>query len=321
MPTIDQLPKTSAEAIVEFDARFLTSLAAAPAPSWRNVVAQTMDVGSPDVRFPISLIGAKYHKFEGSNRFRSLEEKMVALAVDEFDAGYEAKVIDLVTNVFAYQRWSEAPGRLVQASEATVTRLVLDLLKNGASTPCFDGVNFFSQTHPANPFVEGGSTWSNYQPVAKSVTSLVDLTGEITAMQGVLDENGDELGLDPDTLFVGTARHQPAVNMLSQQQLISDGVGGNAATVTNPYQNKFNVVHVPNWTGNDWMLFDSKLAAAQGLDPFVAARWIPGEELSNRWFDQSSDFFKQTGKIAFSSHIWLGAALLFPHCLRLVKGS
>jgi hypothetical protein len=84
---------------------------------------------------------------------------------------------------------------------------------------------------------------------------------------------------------------------------------------------KLTPVHVPELTdANDWYLVDSKLLAA--YTPMIAARWTaPDSKLGLRYFDESSDFFKKTSKIAVSKHIWAGYGLLFPHAIRLIKGA
>jgi hypothetical protein len=79
-------------------------------------------------------------------------------------------------------------------------------------------------------------------------------------------------------------------------------------------------VYVPELTdADDWYLLDSKLAKV--LPPWVGLRYSPGLALELRQFDESSDFFKNTGKIKVSSHIWYGFGMPFPHAIRLVKGA
>ncbi|MCL2777725.1 MAG: Mu-like prophage major head subunit gpT family protein [Polyangiaceae bacterium] len=320
--TIEQLPSSSYAAILEWDNRYDSALKAGPAPTWRSELVPTIPLGSPDTRFPISIITAKYREFEGEHRFRDIQDKTVDVKTLEYDAGYEESVLNLTTNPFAASRWSAAPSRLVAADSRKQDELVRQLLAVGTTTPCYDGANFFDTQHLANPFDPKSLTWSNYQPVAKDFTVLGDLQGEVTAMMSVPDENGDELGVDPDTILVGTARYRKVSDFLNQSLIASGPTAGVPAAVTtdNPYKGKFKPVHVPGWAGNDMLLVDSKLIAA-GYEPFTCGRFEPSADLANRWFDTSSDYFKKSGKIAFTSHIWLAAVLLFPHAIRYVKGA
>ena len=71
---------------------------------------------------------------------------------------------------------------------------------------------------------------------------------------------------------------------------------------------------------NDWFLVDSK-QLAMGFDPMVAAKFMPADTLGLRFWDENSDFFKDSGKIKVSQHIWTGFRLVFPHAIRLVRGA
>jgi hypothetical protein len=42
--------------------------------------------------------------------------------------------------------------------------------------------------------------------------------------------------------------------------------------------------------------------------------------LAFRVYDESTDYFKDTGNIKLSSHIWYGFSLVLPHAVRRVKG-
>ena len=68
-----------------------------------------------------------------------------------------------------------------------------------------------------------------------------------------------------------------------------------------------------------WYLADSKLISS-GLTPWVSLRQTVPASLSLRVFDESSDFFKTTGDILMTSHIWYGFGLALPHAIRLVRG-
>ena len=79
-------------------------------------------------------------------------------------------------------------------------------------------------------------------------------------------------------------------------------------------------VHVPELSSAvDWYLVDTSLIA-KGFDPMIAANYRPADSLGLRSYDESSDFFKDTGKIKVSAHIWHGFQLVYPHGLRKIAG-
>lgn len=317
--TYDTLPSTSAAALREFDDRYLAALMAAPASGWQDQFGALAPTDAPMLTFPVSQMRTKYQKTLGENRFKTLQEKSFDVKVEEFDDGYEARLYDLFTQVFAYRNWQRAPERFVIAEGVHRAANIAALIEAGSSTACVDGANFFSTSHPANLFDGDVGTWSNLSSGGTDVVSVANLQTEVSAMQTqVLDENGDELGVMPDTILVPTAKFEALKNLLKKEQIAS---AAGTASETNPYMNGFNIVPVREFTdANDWFLVDSKLIA-QGLEPWVSVRQTMPASLALRHWDEASDFFKDTGKIKVSSHIWYGFALAFPHAIRKVVGA
>lgn len=319
--TNETLPTSSEEAIREFNERYLAGISAAPAPGWAAALGDVVPVGAPRVTFPIGLMSTKYTETrEESGRFKTMEEEPFDLRVVEYDNGYEAKLLDLLTQTFSYRKWNQIPARWAIAEQRHINRQLAALLEAGTSgTTPWDDLAFFHAAHKANPTGDPSSTFSNYQSSTTSVLDLSALEAEVTTMMSVLDENGEKLGIVPDTILVPTEKYEPLKNKLASAQILDDtGVAG----VSNPYVGRFNVIHVPELSDtNDWYLVDSKAISAFGIAPWVAAQYRPSDSLGLRSFDESSDFFKNTGRIKMSSHIWYGFALVFPHAIRLVKGA
>ncbi len=316
--TKDQLPATSLQAIREFDERYLAAMTAAAPPTW--CASAVFPVGSPLITFPISLLSSRYRETkETSSRFKTMVEKSFDLSVVEYDDGYEAPVLMLKTNTFAYRNWSRAPGALVDGEMKHVAKQIVKLLEDTAQTSPWDGELFFDTDHRSNPkevipATEGrANTWSNLQTVAADAADLTKIQAEMTAMRDVRDENGDKAQIEPDQIWLPTAKFQVVSDKLNQA-LISNGE-------SNPLKGKITPVHIPDLTDvNDWFLVDSKKMAA-GLDPFIAANYRDVGSLGLRQWDESSDFFKDTGKIKMSAHIWYGFKLVFPHAIRKVVGA
>lgn len=310
----DTLPSTSEEAIRRFDDRYNAIMVAAAPSSWAERFVA--DVDAPRTTFPLSSFTSGFREtIEETGRFRGMAEKTFDISVVEFDDGYEAKAMDILTNVFAFQRWMEVPGAFMTAEARHHAKQLITLLEAGTSTACkYDAVNFFSASHLCNPNDAGSSTWSNYQSSTLAPETLTNIQAEMTLMRAVKDVNGNKLGVEPDEIWLPTEKFQLVSDKLNQA-LINNG--------ESQYKSlgKLTPVHVPELTDtNDWFLVDSKLLTA--YTPMIAARWTaPDTKLGLRYFDESSDFYKRTSKLAVSKHIWAGYGLLFPHAIRLIKGA
>jgi hypothetical protein len=320
--TVDQLPATSAAAIEVFNAQYLAVNNAEPPMTWAESsgIRDVVDSG-PVTTFPVSALSLAYKRHLGEDRFKSMREKSFSVKTEEFQEGIEAKLYDLQRSVFAFSKWASGPARLRLEEAQFELRNLAALLETGASTAWLDGQNFFSTTHQCSLSDPGVGTFSNYQATPTNVVSLANLEAECTAfMENALDEQGEEVDSEPDTIFVATPKYMPLTNLLGQA-LVPSAAG--TATVNNPfYGGRFNVVRIPQLSdANDWFLFDSKRAARMGLPPMLTLRETVSPALALRVFDESSDHFKQFGTLRISSHIWYGWALAFPHCIRLIKGA
>lgn len=321
--TNELLPSTSEQAIRIFDERYLAGISSVQPPTWAEQLGDSVAMGAPRITFPIGMLSTKYVETrEQSGRFKTMQEESFDLKVVEYDAGYEAKLLDLTTNTYAYRKWSEVPGRFLTAEKRHINRAIATLLELGTTeiSP-WDAVAFFSTAHKANPTGDPSITWGNYQATPTNVVDMAKLTEEVTAMQNaVLDENGEKIGADPDTILVSTPKYEPLRVLLSQAMILGSATA--TAPTSNPYMGKFNVIHAPELNDiNDWYLIDSKLMGQQGVPPWLAAKYQAPSDLGLRYWDESSDFFKDSGKIKVGSHIWYGFKLIFPHAIRLVRGA
>jgi hypothetical protein len=320
--TSDVLPSDSLAALRAFDDRYIASIGAAAAPTWSDI-GDVIPTNAPMVTFPISALSLKYQQADGENRFRSLLNKSFDIKAQEFTTGMEGRLLDILSHTFAYRNWLQGPARMLIAESRFRNRQIAALLEAGTTTNWVDGVPFFSAAHPSDLTTGGNGTWSNYQSTAKDVVSVANIAAEVTIGQGALDENGEKVGTEFDTILLPTAKYEAAKNLLAQAMILG---GPTTATsngaINNPYLGRFNVVHVPEFTSQvDWYLVDSKLLASTGLAPWISMRYtVPNPALELRRFDENTDFFRNTGKIAVSSHIWYGFALGFPHAIRRVTG-
>lgn len=315
--TNQTLPATSEEAIRQFDERYLAAITAAAPPGWCASFIET--VGAPRVTFPMSLMSTKYNETkEQSSRFKSMHEQAFDLVVVEFDAGYEAPLLDILTNTFAARNWSRAPGALADGEVKHAAKNLVKLLEDLGQLSPWDGLSFFNAAHRSNPKevianADGRkNTWSNYQSVAAAPT-IANISAEMTAMRDVRDTNGDKMGIEPNEIWLPTEKFQGTSDLLNQAMIN----GGDS----NPLLGKIKPVHVPDLTDvNDWYLVDTT-QFSKGVQPMIAANYRDVGSLGLRSWDESSDFFKDTGHLKMSAHIWYGFKLIFPHAIRRVVGA
>lgn len=315
--TNQTLPATSEEAIRQFDERYLAAVTAAAPPGWCAPFIET--VGAPRVTYPMSLMSTRYNETkEQSSRFKSMAEQAFDLTVVEFDAGYEAALLDILTNTFASRNWGRAPGALADGEVKHCAKNLVLLLEDLAQLSPWDGLSFFNATHRSNPkevipaVLGRANTWSNYQASPLAPT-LVNIAAEMTLMRDVRDTNGDKMGIEPNEIWLPTPKFQGTSDLLNAA-LINGGE-------TNTMAGKLKPVHVPDLTDvNDWYLVDTT-QFAKGVQPMIAANYRDVGSLGLRHWDESSDFFKDTGKLKMSAHIWYGFKLIFPHAIRRVVGA
>lgn len=312
----EQLPTTSEQALREFNEKYLALMTAGPPPTWASPFV--MSTNAPRTTFPLSTLAAKFKETRDAHgTVKTLDEKSFDLKSVEFDAGFEAKWYDLSRNAYSARNWDRAPAELIAAEQRHVATQLRILLEAGTGTTLgtcpWDGLSFFNASHLSNPFDASSTTWSNYQSSTKDVVSITNITAEIVSMMGVLDVNGEKLEVQPTAIWVPTAKYQGTVNLLSQN-MINNGE-------TNPLAGKLKVVHVPQLTdADDWYLVDENLMA-RGFDPMIAMNEQVDASLGLRTYDQNTDFFRDTGKIKVSKHVWYGFGYALPHAIRLIKGA
>jgi hypothetical protein len=195
-----------------------------------------------------------------------------------------------------------------------------------------DDQPFFSASHKVHPRdpskkLRNSATWSNFQSSAAPL-SAGNLTAEKVAAFQVADPTGHEFGFEYDTILAPSSLNEVAKNLLTVQDLILDAksslnsVNNVFAATKNPhYQSGMEVVRGPDLTGADTTA-DYYLLSRAGLSAGLFP-WVISEDAAEdlRTWDESSDFYKDSGMIKVTSHIYCAAVLLFPHAIRKVSGA
>jgi len=142
-------------------------------------------------------------------------------------------------------------------------KLVVDALVAGFSTSsafgtAYDGVAFFSASHPVQ---EAGGVQSNTTASALSDTTYFSARA---AMWSYTDDEGDPLGIAPDTLIVGPSLEKTAREITQADIVESSGGAG----VRNVLQNTARVIVSPRLVGaaaSHWFL----CSLSQAVKPII----------------------------------------------------
>jgi hypothetical protein len=310
--TNELLPTTSEEAIRQFNEKYLAVTSAASPSDWASGFHSP--VSAPRVTYPMSAMSTKFLEAkEQSDRFKGFEEKSFDLKVTKYHAGFEVPLLDLKTNVFAARNWSNAPSRFKIGEQRHIASKLAALLETGTSaTSPWDDVTFFHASgHKANPF-ESVGTFGNYVSAA-TLPTLANIQAQMIDMSNdVLDENGDKLQVMATEIWLPTPRYQVVSDLLNQAFL----AGGES----NYMSGKIKAVHVPELTADAWYLVDTNLIS-QGYDPMVSVSYQEPGSLGLTFWDESSDFFKDTGKLKVAQKIWTGRGFVFPHAIRRINAT
>jgi len=136
-------------------------------------------------------------------------------------------------------------------------KLIMDLLTNGFATAGPDGSYFFVATHS-----ESGTNQSN---LSTAVLSIDAVEAGIAAMMGFTDDNGNKLGIMPDTLVVPPQLYMSALRIVSSTTIVPSGLASTSALTTIGTSNVLStmglqVVTSPYLSGDatDWFLLATK---------------------------------------------------------------
>ena len=324
LPVHDTLPTSSQDALEMFDERYLALRLLASPTTWADLLGEVHSSPSTSTKYPMAFLALKYlETLDEAGHFRTIGEKDCELQVVQYDDGVEMELLKLLTNSFTARRWMDAPAGLIQAESYLKSKSLATMLEANTATCGWDDLALFHDSHKANPKDTAAGTFDNKQATTKSVLDVTKIAEEVALMMAVTDENGDKLGVSPTAIGVPTEKYHGLVTLLKQDIIANSG---GTASIRNPYADgTLKVVHMPELTdADDWFLFDENLIA-KGAAPWVVAKLAlpaPGfDALSMRRFDENSDHFKKTGKIAVSSRVFYGFKFLYPHAIRLVKGA
>lgn len=134
----------------------------------------------------------------------------------------------------------------------------------GSNPTGADGVSLINDAHP---YASGGGTWDNKTTSALGFGSY---NTERARMKALLDEYGEPLNLNPDTLVCHPDDEEIALQIIGANSDVkpvavgtagainTTGIGG--STITNVFRGTATLVLTPRFTSGDWVIVDSRYA-------------------------------------------------------------
>ena len=329
---IEEFGASSQRALEQFRLDYNLALASQPAV-WCETICPTLPSGDLKETYPISFRKTRYtEKVAGKAAARTANNKDVTITKQLYHAAEELELYRLRQNDFAYVRsWADLAGRMANARVFLRNERVVTLLEaNGTAA---DGVAYFATTHVVDPFdldqeFRSATVWSNLQDGTAAPLDATSLTAEKNLfVYSTPGPDGREIGAKADCILIPTILGTTAEDLLTVQQVIlaadvQTGGTGRMGAVSNPHLNSGMITLVsPELAGTavtaNWYLV-SLAAVARGLRPWVVSE-DPNEEVL-QW-DETSDFYKETGFIKYESQVRLGAGLLYWHAIRKIQGT
>jgi phage major head subunit gpT-like protein len=187
-------------------------------------------------------------------------DERVLKEVSEYDFTIENKNWELTLSVDRNALDDDQYGAIkarVQAMGEEASRhideLVFSLLADGFSENCYDGVEFFSDSHPT-----ADDTQSNTGTGELSAENYASARAQ---MMSITDDRGKPLGIIPDTVVIPPALEETARLILS-----SDYYPSGSKTVTNPWKGSAELIVSPYLTDtNNWYL----LCTGRSVKPLI----------------------------------------------------
>jgi hypothetical protein len=192
--------------LIAFEALFVTAMQSKPDQWLTPDLIETMTAGPQTTvaRFPVPLNSAGYRAHKGEIIYRRLSEKTFDTTFGVFSDGVSELVTNLMSN--SWTGWGSQAAALARQGmpfgDFEGERAVA-ALEGGISFTSWDGVPFFSASHPVNCITTVGGVQSNVKYSATVGNTTLDALRD--QIRGMKAPDGKELGLDLTGLLYPTA--------------------------------------------------------------------------------------------------------------------
>lgn len=324
--------RTATRALEDFRTDFQNALMLAEPDLWAGALGLviTGDIKGK-VTFPVPVDAAGYHEFKGDMKYRSLYSRAVSFMTRKWQDGVQetAEIVELPDFI----GWADQPSRMAMEWRRQPNILVAAMLEanpilgiyTNPDTGATGSRQLFASDHPFNILLPALGSFDNDQDttVAK-IRSGQFFEDAADYYAGVLGPNGQPMGLtlDGGSLLCSLKRNQLFKRALEADTVINAvtnaGVERGAANVVaavvegNPNKGVVKKVLARELTTTSDDYFYTFAAGLPGAHPYVVLQGSTPEEFIH---DKSSEMYKSSLKIAYSSVGDVNAGAALPHTI------
>ena len=245
------------ESQVNFQATFNMALAAVDDPMMALVMEMTSQSASESHNWLGTVPG--FSEWTDQRKVKSLRAENITLVNKDYANAIEINKNDILDdrlNVITPRINQLAQKAALHYGQLAVEAMIAGFVTTSQFGAAYDGAAFFSATHQ-----DGGPVQSNTAGGA-ALSSAAYFAGR-ASMWSLTDDEGDPLGIKPDTLIVGPSQEELGLQ-LTQADLVASGGAG----VTNVAKRTANLLVSPRLVGaaaNHWFL----VSMAQTIRPII----------------------------------------------------
>jgi phage major head subunit gpT-like protein len=224
-------------------------------------MAEVVTLTTKTTVFPIKGTVARMREWVGPRMARQLQNYGFSATAAKYEDTVEVNVTDIEDD--QYGLYTGAFADLGDAASYLPWDSVMTKFKAGSTDLCYDGVAYFSASHPKNPF-DGTSDVQANLSTSKSLNAT-NLASEVTAMTQLTDGYGNLLRVRPTHLVVPEALRKTGRELVEMPTHIVFNTGSNenyAAAPANALQGTLQLMVLPdldggtNGSATSWYLAD-----------------------------------------------------------------
>lgn len=313
-------------ALTEFSNEFDAAMAVAdPDSLWAQMLGLSFTSTAIATRFPIPLSAAGYVKRRGDDRLRSLYERTLGVKPETWVDGVE--ILKDILTAPDFVGWAGEPTRIATEGARQPNTLAAELLEANPLTDLYREESsggatlstlhlFEAANHLINVVEPAYGTFGNITTSSGGAIDAALVKGLKTKFSSRKGPNGKPMGLSFDTMIVPAAREQEALDFFQSDNLIlavtQGGANVGGVPTNNRHKGTVNVIVAKELTNANRLY---AMCAASAAKPWIIQTSGSPEEIT---YDESSDFYKNTGKVAKKYVLKMGIAAAIPQAIELV---
>jgi phage major head subunit gpT-like protein len=260
--------------------------------------------------YPIKGRTARMRKWEGERIIRENQVYGYQVTNEKFEDTVAVKIEDMEDDKFGL--YDSQMADLGEAAAALPYDQIIYLLKNGGTLLGYDGVAFFSDSHPKDPMRAAAGTWDNL--AASTALTAANLASVIASMRTRSDEHGNLLRVAPTHLIAPAALEKTVDEVLTGPLILQTvtSPGNLAAAPTNVMAGKLQKLIVPELDADStttWYVADLSKPAK----PFFW-QWKV-RPMFQRLTDMNSEYVMKNDAMLFGARARGAAGFGLPHLM------